>query len=249
MSSVHEWVRGRPDGVFEYRGYWIPEKFIWATGAGPELFEANGVENRLSYCELMGLMPFHHVIDIGCGAGRDTIELEQYLSKDGSYIGLDINKEIIDWLSKNIRSKNFSFRHVDAHHDFFAPELDNKFTQISYPVGDASADKIIANSVFTHLLPDEAQHFLKEVKRILRVNGAAYITCNAISEADEYIKNPMHDFNHKIADGCFVLDDKAPTLFVAYTPSAIFKMLDEADLCMRVGFKMVRQDVMVVAKK
>ena len=48
------------------------------------------------------LKPDDNVLEVGCGVGRITIALTNYLSKSGSYAGFDIVKRSIKWCSSAI---------------------------------------------------------------------------------------------------------------------------------------------------
>ena len=47
-----------------------------------------------------GLGPSSRVLDIGCGLGRVAYPLARELGPDGSYDGIDTNKEYIEWCAK-----------------------------------------------------------------------------------------------------------------------------------------------------
>jgi ubiquinone/menaquinone biosynthesis C-methylase UbiE len=56
-------------------------------------------ENFVSYFLLnhARVGPNHRILDIGCGLGQKARPLPRFLSSDGSYSGLDIVSEVIDW--------------------------------------------------------------------------------------------------------------------------------------------------------
>ena len=60
------------------------------------------------FIKLGGLEPRHRVLDIGCGVGRMAVPLTGYLSNEGSYEGVDIVPEGIEWCTNNL-STRFSF--------------------------------------------------------------------------------------------------------------------------------------------
>jgi ubiquinone/menaquinone biosynthesis C-methylase UbiE len=45
--------------------------------------------------EWMHIRPGHHVVDLGCGPGVDTIPLSKYVGKHGRVIGVDIDADMI----------------------------------------------------------------------------------------------------------------------------------------------------------
>jgi SAM-dependent methyltransferase len=45
-----------------------------------------------------------------------------------------------------------------------------------FPIPDGGADLVLAKSLFTHLLPDDATRYLAETRRVLRPGKAAVVT-------------------------------------------------------------------------
>src|SRR5690348_3639880 len=60
-------------------------------------FRAIGAEFLGHFVRLADLGPHERVLDLGCGVGRMAVPLTQYMSDVGSYIGVDVARDGIEW--------------------------------------------------------------------------------------------------------------------------------------------------------
>jgi SAM-dependent methyltransferase len=184
----------------------------------------------------MGLDAGMTFLEIGCGIGRDALQLIDILGPGGTYIGTDVTWDSIAWCQKNISAKhpNFTFHHFDAAHELYNPLGKKTSLDFSLPAADRSVDRISAGSVFTHLFEDEVVHYMREIARVLKPDGQAYATFFLYSEATiEAARrtNVTHNnlrFEHAFGDGCFVNDASYPTGAVAFTDAAMQRMMAHA---------------------
>jgi SAM-dependent methyltransferase len=149
----------------------IPPLHMQTDGPrGYAVFRQNGEEALRFYRSEMALRPDAKFLDIGCGIGRKTISLTQYLSDQGLYVGLDIDQPSIDWCSRNItpRFNNFLFYKMDVYNYFYNRSGKIRPTDMRLPFPDACFDVVSLWSVFTHMYPDEGLHYLKETARVLK---------------------------------------------------------------------------------
>jgi len=161
-----------------FRGFDIPIDLMGLTGGGPETFDAIA-EGHLRNVEwYAGLAPDHSVLEIGCGIGRDAIPLTAKLSPSGRYLGVDIVAPSIRWCTANITSRhpNFRFVQFDVQDELHNPEGTRGARDFTVPLDNRSIDRIIVQSVFTHLLAPEVSHYLKEFHRVLKDDGRVYAT-------------------------------------------------------------------------
>ena len=113
-----------------------------------------GVGNPFSWGDLQ---PGETVVDLGCGAGFDTILAAQMVGPEGRVIGVDMTPAMLHKARRNTES--LGLRNVDLREGFLE-EL---------PVADATADVVISNGVI-NLCPDKATA-LTEAFRVLRPGG------------------------------------------------------------------------------
>jgi len=97
------------------------------------------------------------VLDLGCGAGMDSILAACRVGPTGRVIGVDMTAAMVEKARANALAAgaaNVEFRHGEADH---------------LPAGDDSVDVVISNGVF-NLYPDKPA-VLAEVFRVLRESG------------------------------------------------------------------------------
>ena len=133
----------------------------------------------LGRLNMAGLRPDHDVLDIGCGVGRIARFLCDYLNDQGSYEGFDVTEVLVQWCNENItpRYPNFKFTETPLFHPSYNPDPTlPSAAGFTFPYSDESFDFVFAQSVFTHLWPDETRNYLDEVRRVLRPGGVSFLT-------------------------------------------------------------------------
>ena len=144
---------GRPLAhMLEYFDEWlegIPESCI-------ESFAGTG--NPFS---LGKLRPGERVVDIGCGAGIDSLIAAKKVGPEGQVIGLDMTPSMLEKArraAEEAQLKNVEFREGYAE---------------ALPVEDGWADVVISNGVL-NLMPDKTAA-LEEMSRVLKPRGRLQI--------------------------------------------------------------------------
>jgi SAM-dependent methyltransferase len=146
-------------------------------------FVETGDEFLGHFVELGGLQPAHKVLDVGCGIGRMARPLTGYLNHEGSYDGFDVNRDGIGWCRRRYaRFKHFRFQVADLYNRRYNPHGTSKAIDYRFPYADGAFDFVILASVLTHLLEDEAEHYLAEVARVLKPGGRALATFFLLEE-------------------------------------------------------------------
>ncbi len=112
------------------------------------------------------------VLDIGCGCGRMARSL-MINANVKKYIGLDNFSPSIEWCKKYLTpfNQSFSFHHIDIYSEISNPHGKIRGKNVSFPVESNSIDFIFAASLFTHLMEDDCNAYLSEVKRTLKRGG------------------------------------------------------------------------------
>ena len=134
---------------------------------------AIGLNHLEQLKEMANLAPEHKVLDVGCGVGRTAIPLTSYLSEAGGYEGFDVSADAIQWCRDQISSRfpNFGFTYEDVFNGGYNPSGLIQPTQFTFPYPDEYFDLAVLYSVFTHMLPEDLEHYLSEIARVLKEGG------------------------------------------------------------------------------
>jgi len=151
----------------------VPPRRLQFVGEGD--FVQTGDDFLQLFREVAGLEPDERVLDVGCGIGRMARPLVPFLDGSGRYDGFDINPVGIGWCQSRYPD-NFRFQLADLYNRRYHPTGTGKAVDFRFPYEDESFDLAILTSVLTHLLEDEAAHYLAEVSRVLDEGGRAVAT-------------------------------------------------------------------------
>lgn len=169
LSDLRETFSGRRDPL-------VPAQSSIFIGGGD--YRSIGDEFFAIFRKLDLIRPDSRILDVGCGIGRMARPFTDYLSSEGSYDGFDIDARGIAWCQKRYRRRfsNFRFTAVDVYNAFYNPGGKIPPNAFVFPYADDTFDFIFLTSVFTHMLPDDVEHYLKEVHRVLKPGRACLIT-------------------------------------------------------------------------
>jgi ubiquinone/menaquinone biosynthesis C-methylase UbiE len=128
--------------------------------------------------ELGALTPESKILDVGCGFAPLAAGLAGYLSPEGRYLGIDAVRIGVEWAARTItpRYPNFQFSWVDTYNQTYhrSGQLDPR--SFRFPAPDHEFDLVYLRSVFTHMPPEEVDHYLSEVRRVMRPRGRCLIS-------------------------------------------------------------------------
>ena len=208
-----------------------PPRGLSFVGGGD--FAATGREFLGHFQRLGGLRPDARVLDVGCGIGRMAIPLADYLD-GGSYAGFDVGRSMIRWCQRHVSSPraDFEFAWAPVYNAKYNPFGDLSAAEFRFPYPDASFDFAFATSLFTHLLRDEAGHYLAETGRVLRPGASCLLTFFLLtpeSEAEIAAGRAALRFEHEVEGGA-TTDPRLPEEAVAYRVEEARAMLAEAGL-------------------
>jgi ubiquinone/menaquinone biosynthesis C-methylase UbiE len=207
------------DRLLRQRGEMVPPKSQMFVGSVDD-FESSGERLLSRLVGLECLTPSSHVLDIGCGIGRLAVPLTSYLSRDGSYKGLDIVPSGIKWCDERIASKysNFEFTLADVFNKEYHPNGRLKACEYQFPYANETFDVAVLASVFTHMLPVDMEHYIAEIARVLRKRGRCFATYSLINpESRLMMESGQSDMRFKHNSGPYwTVSAKVPELAVAY---------------------------------
>lgn len=167
LRTIREGIRDKyskvavsPEGLFKYP---IGKEGLQKLEYDKDLIEKLPDEVMSSYCGVGNpflLGEVHQgarVLDVGCGAGVDSIIAGLMVGPNGHIDGVDIVPEIIASAEKNLSLTKLN--NVRFH----------TMTSEKLPFSDSAFDIIISNGVI-NLIPDK-ETSLKEIFRVLKPEG------------------------------------------------------------------------------
>ena len=199
-----------------------------------EEFKANGDEFLTLYKALCGLRPDERMLDVGCGMGRKTLPLTQYLSDRAVYEGIDIRQAAIDWCRTKItpRFPAFHFQQIDVYNKFYNPQGRHQPSEYRFPFADDTFSLVVLGSVFTHMLSDSVENYLAEVQRVLRKGGRCLVTYFLLNEESlRHIEagSSTLDFKH-VFDNCRTISSDVLEQAIAFDERWIRNLYREKGL-------------------
>ena len=144
--------------------------------------------------------------DVGCGFGPMAAafmvwaeSMDQYVSAQCRYLGLDIRNDSIDWLRSTYSDDSrfdFLLHHADATDDYVHAQITKTSTKASDLQGESAGayalpaqfnhDVQWSSSLFTHVTPETALDILKSVSVSARPGSVQFNTWLLVDEESKY---------------------------------------------------------------
>ncbi len=171
IRETYGQVRSASAAVAE--AFYAPEELAVLPREAVEL--ALGVGHPLRHA---GLLPGETVLDLGCGAGIDTLLAARTVCPTGKAIGLDMTPEMCERARRNALRAGLA--NMDVHEGLME----------AIPLSDQSVDAVVSNGVLN--LSTRKSRVLAEVMRVLRPHGRIAIADLVLDEAlpEEVLKSP-----------------------------------------------------------
>ncbi len=218
----------------------VPPKKMNFVGSAN--FEQVGQEFLGHFVELGGLKQSDAVLDIGCGVGRMALPLTGYLV-GGNYTGFDIVKMGVEWCQKHIADKhrNFRFLHMDVYNQFYNEHGKISPLKCEFPKNsfrhDGTYDFSFATSVFTHMLPEEIEHYFEQVSGVLtkgaRVLFTFFVLPNGVKDEggkgsdDGFYRTPFIHFQFLMEKVAYYSHKGCPEAEVGYREEWVRKLFEK----------------------
>jgi SAM-dependent methyltransferase len=148
------------------------------------------------------------VLDLGSGNGQKARVLSRYLNEQGSYEGLDIVRDGIEWCRNAYAGfPNFRFTLAeDLYSSHYNPNGHVRAEKYRLPYRGEDFHLVFCASLFTHLLPHETENYVAEIARVLRPKGRLVLTAfllnsDSLRTADQgSIKFPIECDGYRVAN-------------------------------------------------
>ncbi|WP_071656347.1 class I SAM-dependent methyltransferase [Mangrovactinospora gilvigrisea] len=184
--------------------------------------------------ELAGLTPASNVLDIGSGLGRKSWPLIGFL-ETGEYLGIEPRRDAVQWCTRNITRQDprLRFEHIDVRNGYYTPQGSRDASTATLSAETGKYDIVMANSVFTHMLPAEINNYLRECRRVLVPGGR--LLCTFFMTPDEpsilgpTVSPARYQFPHH-RDGYRVQHDNCDEHVVNYDEHDVRSMYDNAGI-------------------
>jgi len=204
-------------------------------GISTEQFIAMGDEIvKHSLIGAAQLRPNGKILDIGCGCGKIARPLVPYLTQEGRYDGIDITHAAIDWCQLAYQGfGNFKFHLADLQSSRYNASGVQKASNYRFPFESATYDVIFLGSVFTHMIPEDASHYINEIGRVLKPGGkclATFFVLDDESRRNVLAKKTTPTFSHRFGEECRVESEAVPESAIAYDETLIRKMYSASGL-------------------
>lgn len=199
---------------------------------GGEQFEDLGHGHFENVRSIADAKPDDRILDVGCGVGRVALHFAEYMDGRGHYDGFDTVTVGVDWCNARIARAhpNFKFVHADVYNQQYNPEGLLDAASFNFPYKSVKFSLVFATSVLTHMFPDAACQYLREISRVLEPGGRSVVTFFIIN--DESRRHMMSSglCFEPTEGGYWTTQPDNPEAAVAFEEEKVLTMYEQAGL-------------------
>jgi len=202
-------------------------RHVGCLGGG---FNGPGYEFVVYLRLLAGLRNGQSVWDLACGCGLLELALAD-LGWEGRVVGTDIHRPCIRWAQRRLGAelKQHTFEHMDVFNAAYWPAGRLTTAQWLEQFSGRDFDVVIAKSLFTHVLPDELDVYLRGIAPRIKPGGRAMLTFFLLDDEQARASasgRARMQFQPYAQDArCAVRTQVAPTAAVAYSRAYVLEQL------------------------
>ena len=176
----------------------------------------SGFETFRYVAELLDIPNFadYDILDFGCGV-KSSQAILQFELPVKSYLGLDIDQEMIAYLQQEVKSPQLNYKTVPFASEFYQKEGQSMSPDFATTQINKKFDLIIIQSVFIHFTKAELESCLQMLKNLLKPGGKVFFTCLLGQLQEEDVKDLVPD---------------SPLMKVSFKEAYMFELLKKAGL-------------------
>ncbi len=168
------------------------------------------------------------ILDVGCGTKLTSALLDRAV---GRYVGVDVYREMVDWLRDAVGDPRFEHHPVNFHNARYNPQGERLTKDSRLPV-EGQFDLIVLLSVFTHLEPHDYGPMLTMLRRYAKP-GARLVYTLFLDERSEAGQGVIDAYAERFGEGVvgttdgfqdFVADD--PLAVALYSRELALELVD-----------------------
>lgn len=209
-----------------------PQRFNYVGGVEFVKIGKLYFDNIINFC---GVKESDKILDIGSGIGRVATHFLDYLNNESRYEGFEIVERGVKWCNQKLAKQSpvFRFQHANIYNKEYNKNGTIEATEFVFPYIAGFFDFAFAASVFTHILPDAASHYLNEIYRVLKPGGRVFISCFLLNQ-DSKTYMSSSEFSFKLIDkryGVMIIEN--PEAAIAYEESFFRELFKAANLSIK----------------
>lgn len=172
-----------------FRGLNLPVRRSNEALGDDEAFVDSAVDQVRQVSEYHPFGSGTRVLDFGCGQGRFAIGLLASGTEFRGYLGVDTDEQAIGWCERWLGplDPRLVFLYAPSHNARYNPSAVGR-APLQIPPG--SFEVAFLNSVFSHMLADDVEHYLGELYRLVTAGGVVYMTAFVEDDVPPVTENP-----------------------------------------------------------